>query len=159
MPAVLTIGEVARRAGVRASTIRYYEEAGLLEEPERVGGKRRYNEEVLRRLALIGGAKRAGFTLGEVRTLLHGFPAATGAAQPGRRSLRRSWSRWTMLSRNSGRREGCWRRRCVAIVRAWTNARGCYTRRKLAGITIPLDSETPTLFTKKPPRTTARDST
>jgi len=77
----LTIGEVARRASVRASAIRYYEEAGLLEEPERVGGKRRYDEEVLRRLALIGGAKRAGFTLGEIRTLLHGFPAGTGAAQ------------------------------------------------------------------------------
>lgn len=81
MPALLTIGEVARRVGVRASAIRYYEEAGLLPEPERVGGKRRYDEEVLRRLALIGGAKRAGFTLGEIRTLLHGFPAGTGAAQ------------------------------------------------------------------------------
>ena len=81
MPALLTIGEVARRAGVRASAIRYYEETGLLPEPERVGGKRRYDEEVLRRLALIGGAKRAGFTLGEIRTLLHGFPAGTGAAQ------------------------------------------------------------------------------
>ena len=81
MPALLTIGEVARRAGVRASAIRYYEEAGLLSEPERVGGKRRYDEEVLRRLALIGGAKRAGFTLGEIRTLLHGFPAGTGAAE------------------------------------------------------------------------------
>ncbi len=81
MPAVLPIGEVARRAGVRASAIRYYEEAGLLEEPERVGGKRRYDEEALRRLALIGGAKRAGFTLGEIRTLLHGFPTGTGAAQ------------------------------------------------------------------------------
>jgi MerR family redox-sensitive transcriptional activator SoxR len=81
MSAFLTIGEVAGRAGVRASAIRYYEEAGLLEEPERVGGKRRYDEEVLRRLALIGSAKRAGFTLGEIRTLLHGFPAGTGAAQ------------------------------------------------------------------------------
>ena len=81
MPAVLTIGEVARRAGVRASALRYYEEAGLLEEPERVGGKRRYDEEVLRRLALIWGAKRAGFTLGEIRTLLHGFPAETSAAE------------------------------------------------------------------------------
>jgi len=81
MSAVLTIGEVAGRAGVRASAIRYYEEAGLLEEPERVGGKRRYDEEVLRRLALIGSAKRAGFTLGEIRTLLRGFPAGTGAAQ------------------------------------------------------------------------------
>ena len=81
MSTLLTIGEVARRAGVRASAIRYYEEAGLLEEPERVGGKRRYDEEVLRRLALIGGAKRAGFTIGEIRTLLHGFPPGTGAAQ------------------------------------------------------------------------------
>jgi MerR family redox-sensitive transcriptional activator SoxR len=81
MSTLLTIGEVARRAGVRASAIRYYEEAGLLEEPDRVGGKRRYDEEALRRLALIGGAKRAGFTLGEIRTLLHGFPAGTGAAQ------------------------------------------------------------------------------
>jgi MerR family transcriptional regulator, redox-sensitive transcriptional activator SoxR len=81
MSTLLTIGEVARRAGVRASAIRYYEEAGLLEEPERVGGKRRYDEEALRRLALIGGAKRAGFTLGEIRTLLHGFPTGTGAAQ------------------------------------------------------------------------------
>jgi MerR family redox-sensitive transcriptional activator SoxR len=81
MSTLLTIGEVARRAGVRASAIRYYEGAGLLEEPERVGGKRRYDEEALRRLALIGGAKRAGFTLGEIRTLLHGFPAGTGAAQ------------------------------------------------------------------------------
>lgn len=81
MSALLTIGEVALRAGVRASAIRYYEEAGLLEGPERVGGKRRYDEGVLRRLALIGGAKRAGFTLGEIRILLHGFPAEIGAAQ------------------------------------------------------------------------------
>lgn len=77
----LTIGEVARRAGVRTSAIRYYEEAGLLAEPERVGGKRRYDEEVLHCLALIRGAKRAGFTLGEIRTLLHGFPTGTRAAK------------------------------------------------------------------------------
>jgi MerR family transcriptional regulator, redox-sensitive transcriptional activator SoxR len=81
MPALLTIGEVARRAGVRASAIRYYEEAGLLPEPERSGGKRRYDEGILRRLALIGGAKRAGFTLGEIRTLLHGFPSGTWATE------------------------------------------------------------------------------
>jgi MerR family transcriptional regulator, redox-sensitive transcriptional activator SoxR len=76
----MTIGEVARRAGVRPSAIRYYERMGLLPEPERVGGKRRYGEEVLQRLALVGGAKRAGFTLGEIRTLLQGFPADTAAA-------------------------------------------------------------------------------
>lgn len=81
MPAVLTIGEVARRAGLRTSAIRYYEETGLLPEPERAGGKRRYQEGILRRLALIAGAKRAGFTLEEIRTLLNGFPAGTGAAE------------------------------------------------------------------------------
>ena len=77
----MTIGEVARRAGVRSSAIRYYEQVKLLPDPERVGGKRRYEEGVLRRLALVGGAKRAGFTLGEIHTLLHGFPAGTGASE------------------------------------------------------------------------------
>jgi MerR family transcriptional regulator, redox-sensitive transcriptional activator SoxR len=93
MPALLTIGEVARRAGVRTSAIRYYEEAGLLPEPERIGGKRRYEKGILRRLALIGGAKRARFTLGEIHTLLHGFPPGPGQRNAGRRSLRRSWLR------------------------------------------------------------------
>lgn len=81
MSAFLTIGEVARRTGVSASAIRYYEGAGLLEEPERAGNKRRYDEEVLRRLALIGGAKHAGFTISEIRTLLHGFPEGANAAE------------------------------------------------------------------------------
>lgn len=76
----MTIGEVARRADVRPSAIRYYERMGLLPEPGRVGGKRRYGEEVLHRLALIAGAKRAGFTLGEIHTLLQGFPDDTEAA-------------------------------------------------------------------------------
>jgi MerR family redox-sensitive transcriptional activator SoxR len=64
----LGIGEVARRAGVRPSAIRYYEEVGLLAAPPRVGGKRRYDEDVFRCLANIEGAKRAGFTLGEMRS-------------------------------------------------------------------------------------------
>lgn len=81
MSASITIGEVAQRAGVSTSAIRYYEGAGLLEEPERVGNKRRYDEEVLHRLALIGGAKHAGFTIGEIRILLHGFPEGASAAE------------------------------------------------------------------------------
>ena len=77
----LSIGEVARRANVNASAIRYYEGVGLLSEPERVGGKRRYDEAVLRTLAVIDAAKRAGFTIEEVRTLIHGFPAEATAAE------------------------------------------------------------------------------
>ncbi len=69
----LRIGEVARRAGVRVSLIRYYEEVGLLPEPERVSGQRRYDESVLRRLAVIDVAQRAGLSLEEIRELVeHG---------------------------------------------------------------------------------------
>jgi MerR family redox-sensitive transcriptional activator SoxR len=53
----------------------------LLPEPVRVHGRRRYEQEVIGQLALIKGAKRAGFTLREIRVLLHGFPAEVGAAE------------------------------------------------------------------------------
>jgi MerR family redox-sensitive transcriptional activator SoxR len=66
----MAIGEVAERAGMSASRIRYYEARGLLPEPERVAGKRRYGEAVLRRLAIIDAAQRVGFTLEEIRHLL-----------------------------------------------------------------------------------------
>jgi MerR family redox-sensitive transcriptional activator SoxR len=73
VPAPLPIGAVARRAGVATSAIRYYERIGLLEAPDRAGGRRVYDESVLTRLALIDVAKRAGFTLAETRTLMSGF--------------------------------------------------------------------------------------
>jgi redox-sensitive transcriptional activator SoxR len=66
----LAIGDVAERAGMSTSRIRYYEARGLLPEPERAGGKRRYGEEVLRRLAIIDAAQRVGFTLEEISDLL-----------------------------------------------------------------------------------------
>jgi MerR family redox-sensitive transcriptional activator SoxR len=69
----MRIGAVARRAGVRVSLIRYYEEIGLLPEAERVSGQRRYDETVLRRMAVIDVAQRAGLSLGEIRELVeHG---------------------------------------------------------------------------------------
>jgi MerR family redox-sensitive transcriptional activator SoxR len=66
----LTIGEVAHRAGMTPSRIRYYEARGVLPEPERVAGKRRYGEEVFRRLGIIDASQRVGFTLEEIRDLL-----------------------------------------------------------------------------------------
>lgn len=66
----MTIGDAAKRAGVRTSAIRYYESVGLIPEPERLSGQRRYGEEVVRRLGVIAVAKEAGFSLDEVRTLL-----------------------------------------------------------------------------------------
>lgn len=70
---MLTIGEVARRAGLRPSTLRYYERAGLLPAPRRVGGQRRYDTSVLARLATIRLAQGAGFSLAEIRMLLADF--------------------------------------------------------------------------------------
>lgn len=66
----MRIGDVAQQAGVRTSLVRYYEEVGVLPPPRRVSGQRRYDESVLRRLAVIDVAQRAGFSLDEVRELL-----------------------------------------------------------------------------------------
>ena len=66
----LAIGEVAERAGMSTSRIRYYERRRLLPEPERFAGKRRYTKDVFRRLAIIDAAQRVGFTLEEIRDLL-----------------------------------------------------------------------------------------
>jgi MerR family transcriptional regulator, redox-sensitive transcriptional activator SoxR len=73
----MAIGEVARRAAIKASAIRYYEKAGLLAEPERVNGRRLYGPEVLELLAVVRVAQQAGFTIAETRTLMHGFSAET----------------------------------------------------------------------------------
>jgi MerR family transcriptional regulator, redox-sensitive transcriptional activator SoxR len=66
---LLTIGEVARRAGLRTSHIRFYERVGVLPAAERVSGQRRYREEVLHRLSIIDVAQRAGLTLEEITPL------------------------------------------------------------------------------------------
>jgi MerR family copper efflux transcriptional regulator len=69
--ASLTIGTVAKRAGVPIDTIRYYEREGLLPEPlRRSSGYRSYNETAVRQLRFIRRAKDLGFTLDEIRDLL-----------------------------------------------------------------------------------------
>ncbi len=76
----LTIGEVARKAGVAASSIRYHESIGLLPEPDRLHGQRRYGDDVLGRLAFIGVAQSAGFRLSEIRDLVQSTDGADGMA-------------------------------------------------------------------------------
>jgi DNA-binding transcriptional MerR regulator len=67
---MLTIGQVASRAGLRTSAIRYYEERGLLPTPSRNSGKRVYHPSIFDRLAVIELAKVAGFELREIRVML-----------------------------------------------------------------------------------------
>jgi MerR family redox-sensitive transcriptional activator SoxR len=87
----LTIGQVAKRAGLNSSAIRYYEAKGLLPEPARIGGQRRYGEDTLARLGVIDVAKRAGFSLDDIRVLLNasdaGEPAHTQLQDLARRKL------------------------------------------------------------------------
>jgi len=64
------IGEVARLSGKAPSAIRYYESIGLLPEPTRVSGRRRYPAAVVRSLAVIDTAQRAGLALDDIRLLL-----------------------------------------------------------------------------------------
>ena len=76
----LSIGQVARAAGIAASALRYYEKVGLLPSPPRRSRQRRYDESVFGRLELIRLARDAGFTIRETRVLLSGFSADTRPA-------------------------------------------------------------------------------
>lgn len=84
----LRISEVARRAGLRPSAVRYYERIGILPAAARRSGQRLYDETVLHRLALIDVARRTGFTLADIRVLFFGFREGTPAS-----------ARWRALSR------------------------------------------------------------
>jgi MerR family transcriptional regulator, redox-sensitive transcriptional activator SoxR len=89
---LLTIGEVARRSGVAASALRFYEERGLIASERAGSGHRRFPRPVLRRIAFIVFAQRVGLTLDEIGHELSRLP-------PDRAPTRRDWSRlsskWT----------------------------------------------------------------
>jgi MerR family redox-sensitive transcriptional activator SoxR len=69
----MTIGQVAKESGLPASTIRFYEKAGVLPRPSRIAGRRQYASTVLERLAIVDRAKACGFSLTEIRQLFYGF--------------------------------------------------------------------------------------
>ena len=92
MDDLLLISDVARRSGVAASALRFYEERGLITSERTGGGQRRYPRSVLRRIAFIVFAQRVGLTLEEIGTELAKLP-------PHRAPTGRDWSRlsnaWT----------------------------------------------------------------
>ncbi len=92
MDDLLTIGEVARRSGVAASALRFYEDRGLISSERAGSGHRHYQRSVLRRIAFIVFAQRIGLTLNEISDELAKLP-------PDRAPNRRDWSRlsagWT----------------------------------------------------------------
>jgi MerR family transcriptional regulator, redox-sensitive transcriptional activator SoxR len=86
MPDLLTITEVSRRSGVASSALRFYEDRGLIASKREGSGHRRYQREVLRRIAFIVFAQKVGLSLDEIGAELASLPAD-------RVPTRRDWSR------------------------------------------------------------------
>lgn len=83
---LMTIGEVARRAGLATSTLRFYEAEGLIESERTAGNQRRYARAELRRIALIRAAQSFGLALVDIREALESLP-------DGRTPTKRDWER------------------------------------------------------------------
>ena len=82
----LSVGEVARRSGVAVSTLHFYERQGLIRSHRTSGNQRRYDRDVLRRIAIIRVAQDVGVSLAEVGTGLASLPE-------GRTPTREDWAR------------------------------------------------------------------
>lgn len=90
----LTVGEVSRRSGLAVSALHFYERRGLIRSLRTPGNQRRYARDVLRRLAVIQVAQRAGVPLKEIAGALEALPE-------GRTPTRRDWTRLSAAWRTS----------------------------------------------------------
>jgi MerR family redox-sensitive transcriptional activator SoxR len=88
---LLTIGEVATRSGVATSALRFYEREGLVTSVRSEGGQRRYERDVLRRIAFIRAAQRVGLSLDDIRTSLASLPDGRTPTANDWEKLSRSW--------------------------------------------------------------------
>ncbi|MFN8191306.1 MAG: redox-sensitive transcriptional activator SoxR [Nocardioidaceae bacterium] len=88
---LLTIGELARRAGVATSAVRYYEARGLIHSVRTHGNQRRFDQSTLRRVAFVQAAQRVGLSLDEVRDALATLPDGRTPTKADWTRLSRSW--------------------------------------------------------------------
>ncbi len=91
IPAVLSVGEVAQRAGVPVSTLHFYEAKGLISSQRSPGNQRRYAREVLRRVAFIRVAQRVGIALADIRTALAHLPTRAAPTRADWKRLSAAW--------------------------------------------------------------------
>jgi MerR family redox-sensitive transcriptional activator SoxR len=85
---VMTIGELSRRTGIPSSKLRYWEQVKVLPRPMRISGQRRYSSEAADLVAVLQLAQACGFSLPEMRRLLHGFRPGTTASERWRATTR-----------------------------------------------------------------------
>jgi MerR family redox-sensitive transcriptional activator SoxR len=88
---LLTVGEVARRSGFATSALRFYEAQGLISATRTAGGQRRYERNVLRRLAFLRAARNVGLSLEEVAAALATLPAGHAPSRADWTRLSRGW--------------------------------------------------------------------
>jgi MerR family redox-sensitive transcriptional activator SoxR len=88
---VITIGELAKRSGVAASAIRFYEEQGLISSTRTAGGQRQYQRETLRRVGFIRAAQAVGLNLSEIRSALETLPGQRTPTKRDWERLSRAW--------------------------------------------------------------------
>jgi MerR family transcriptional regulator, redox-sensitive transcriptional activator SoxR len=87
----LAIGQLAKRAGVKASALRFYEQKGLISSARSQGGQRVYPQHVLRRVAFIRAAQGVGLSLEEIAEALAGLPEGRTPTPEDWAALTREW--------------------------------------------------------------------
>jgi DNA-binding transcriptional MerR regulator len=115
----LTISQVAKQFGLRASALRYYEQVGILPPAHRISGQRRYDVASLRRLAVIQHARQSGFSLDEIQQLFSGFQPGTQASRRWQHLSQRKLAELDVSMERIKRMQGLLRRmgdcRCDAL--------------------------------------------
>jgi MerR family redox-sensitive transcriptional activator SoxR len=88
----LTIGKVAKRCGVKVSTLHFYEEKGLIRSWRNQGNQRRYKKDVLRRVSVIKAAQKVGLSLADIKSALATLPNSRTPDKDDWQALSTSWS-------------------------------------------------------------------
>lgn len=119
-PALLTIGELARRTGLTVSAIRFYEARGLVGAIRTGGNQRRFMRSDIRRLSFALIAQRCGLTLGEIEAELAGLPAGRAPTKGdwqriSARLRERLDARIALLERTRDRLDGCIGCGCLSL--------------------------------------------
>jgi MerR family redox-sensitive transcriptional activator SoxR len=91
LPKILSVGQVAKRSGVAVSTVHFYESVGLIHSWRTEGNQRRYTRDVLRQIAIIKAAQKAGIPLETIRASFSAIPPDKKLSAATWRKLARSW--------------------------------------------------------------------
>ncbi len=86
-----TVGKVAKRCGIRVSTLHFYEEKGLIKSSRNAGNQRRYRSDVIRRVSVIKAAQKMGISLAAIKAAFASLPDERTPTQRDWQKLSRAW--------------------------------------------------------------------